>query len=255
MINNNQVSKITAFALLFVLLVILPACSFGNSNTNSSQISTPEKSSDFLNPPKFVSIKYRDGAVDLNNSRFQSLDTNGSSFVKGSWYDSENQYMIINLNNTYYHYCGVSDDLWKNFTRSESFGTFYNISFKGQYDCRNGYVPSYDKNELETPDESSVEPIISVPPITKSTTNKSSNDWNSPDYDADYEYYYDLYYNDDLEDLEYANSNAENDAEEDATYDLIQERLDELEYGHGDPYDEDYYDYQGEDYWDYNYGY
>lgn len=66
-----------------------------------------------------------------------------SSFVNGLWYDQSNQYMIILLNSTYYHYCRLPLSEWRSFKSADSFGTYYNQRIKGNYDCRQGYVPSY----------------------------------------------------------------------------------------------------------------
>ena len=49
-----------------------------------------------------VDVKYR-GPVDL--TPFACTDTPRSSFVRRVCYDDKSQYMVIQLNNTYYHYC------------------------------------------------------------------------------------------------------------------------------------------------------
>lgn len=91
---------------------------------------------------KIITVKYRNGTVDLNSGDFEYFPTS-SSFVNGLWYDQSNQYMIILLNSTYYHYCGLPLSEWRSFKSSDSFGTYYNQRIKGNYDCRQGYVPSY----------------------------------------------------------------------------------------------------------------
>ncbi|MBT3705074.1 KTSC domain-containing protein [Candidatus Peregrinibacteria bacterium] len=51
--------------------------------------------------------------------------------------------MVINLNGTYYHYCGMPSSAWSSFERADSFGTYYNKYIEGDYDCRYNYVPTY----------------------------------------------------------------------------------------------------------------
>ena len=63
--------------------------------------------------------------------------------VRGAWYDDENQYMVINLNGTYYHYCGMPESVWNTYEKANSFGSSYNAYIKGNYDCRDNYVPQY----------------------------------------------------------------------------------------------------------------
>jgi hypothetical protein len=91
---------------------------------------------------KIISVKYRNDPVNLNSGDFEYFPTS-SSFVNGLWYDQNNQYMIILLNSTYYHYCGLPLTEWRSFKSAESYGTYYNQRIKGNYDCRNGYIPSY----------------------------------------------------------------------------------------------------------------
>jgi len=91
----------------------------------------------------FVTVKYRDSKVDIGHPRFEYLDTSKSSNVRGAWYDDANQYMVINLGGTNYHYCGLPTNIWNNFQVADSFGTHYHAYIKGNYDCRVNYVPSY----------------------------------------------------------------------------------------------------------------
>lgn len=93
--------------------------------------------------PHYVNIKYRTDRVDVNNGSFQHFNTTRSSLVEDAWYDPGNNYMIIDLNGTNYHYCGMPVQVWNNFKEASSLGTYYNASIKGNYDCRINRVPSY----------------------------------------------------------------------------------------------------------------
>jgi len=106
-----------------------------------------------LTIPKYITVKYRDTMVDVGRDNFQYQDTSKSSWIRGAWYDEEEKYMIINLNGTNYHYCGLPVSIWSNFMVATSYGTFYNASIKNKYDCRLGGVPSYpsDKALIKQP--------------------------------------------------------------------------------------------------------
>ncbi len=93
---------------------------------------------------KIVYVKYRDaGPVDLNHPDFEYQDTLKSSFVGGAWYDYTEDYMIIKLRDTYYHYCDLPSSIWSSFQKANSFGSFYESKIQGNYSCRNQEVPSY----------------------------------------------------------------------------------------------------------------
>ncbi|MDO8516390.1 MAG: KTSC domain-containing protein [bacterium] len=98
--------------------------------------------------PYYIYVKYRPSPVDIAHPRFEHLDTSNSSFIKGAWYDAENQYMVINLNGVYYHYCSFPSLVWFAFERAwkppHSFGNFYTANIKGNYDCRVYPIPVYE---------------------------------------------------------------------------------------------------------------
>jgi hypothetical protein len=92
-----------------------------------------------------VDIKYR-GNVDLKP--FECRDTPRSSFIQRVCYDKTQNYMIINLKGTYYHYCELPPATFDNLMGAPSMGQFYNQNIKGSgsggpYDCRTHRVPSY----------------------------------------------------------------------------------------------------------------
>ena len=87
-----------------------------------------------------VFVKYR-GQVDLKPFACESVAR--SSLVKRLCYDSKEQYVIVSLNGTYYHYCEVPSSLVAAWHRADSMGRFYNQNVKGNFDCRINRVPSY----------------------------------------------------------------------------------------------------------------
>lgn len=91
----------------------------------------------------YVNVKYRDTQVDIGNGQFTCIATNESSFVRGACYDKNNKYMLIGLKGTVYHYCNLDKSVWINFTKTKSFGTYYNKCIKGKFSCKSGGAPLY----------------------------------------------------------------------------------------------------------------
>lgn len=107
------------------------------NNINKENSTQPKKAN-------YIDVKYRDTPINIADSRFEYLNTDISSFIRGAWYDWDYQYMVIRLEETYYHYCGLPPAIWEEFKKTESFGRFYNQAIKGNYDCREAYIPDYD---------------------------------------------------------------------------------------------------------------
>jgi hypothetical protein len=63
-----------------------------------------------------VEVKYR-GPVDLTPFKCVSIDR--SSFIRRVCYDAANTYMIVKLNETYYHYCDIDNRTVDNFEAAE----------------------------------------------------------------------------------------------------------------------------------------
>jgi hypothetical protein len=89
-----------------------------------------------------VDVKYR-GAVDL--APFQCEAVTRSSFVSRLCYDPKERYVLVQLSDTYYHYCDVPPDIVASWRSAASLGRFYNANIKGRYDCRTGHVPRYER--------------------------------------------------------------------------------------------------------------
>ena len=92
-----------------------------------------------------VFVKYR-GPVPLDT--FQCEDISRSSFIQRVCYDDAQQYMIINLSGTYFHYCEIGSDTVAALMSAPSMGKFYNQVIKGSgsngpFDCRTHQIPNY----------------------------------------------------------------------------------------------------------------
>ena len=87
-----------------------------------------------------VTVKYR-GPVDLRPFQCESISR--SSFITRVCYDQKEQYMVIGLGGTYYHYCEIDSGTVNALRTADSMGRFFNANIKGHFDCRTHRVPSY----------------------------------------------------------------------------------------------------------------
>ena len=92
-----------------------------------------------------VTVKYR-GTVDL--SVFDCEPVTRSSYITRICYDPKNNYMIIKLDRTYYHYCEIDAATVGALKSAASMGRFFNSNVKGDgqtgpFDCRTRRIPGY----------------------------------------------------------------------------------------------------------------
>ena len=87
-----------------------------------------------------VYAKYR-GDVDLRS--FDCWEVTRSSFIKRVCYDRRNEYMLISLNGTFYHYCEIDAGTVSSLLSAPSIERFYNARIKGQFNCRVHRMPEY----------------------------------------------------------------------------------------------------------------
>ena len=129
--------------ILWIIAVIIVWCSSWKNNETYTvdQKSNTYTEYEYKKPAQYVTVKYRDTSVDV--SSFEYLNTSKSSWIRGAWYDASNQYMIINLEWTNYHYCGLPSYIRSGLKGADSFWKYYNQNIKWKYDCRYWYVPSY----------------------------------------------------------------------------------------------------------------
>lgn len=93
--------------------------------------------------PIWIDVSYRPDPVDIAYpGRFELLVPD-STLVDTAAYDQANRYLLISLNDGWYHYCRVPESLWNALAGADSKGRFYNAELKGSYDCREGGVPTY----------------------------------------------------------------------------------------------------------------
>ncbi len=92
---------------------------------------------------EIVYVKYR-GDVSLD--KFTCRDVGRSSLVNRVCYDDKDDYLLISLRGTYYHYCHIDSDSVTELLSANSIGQYYNEHIKGDddHDCRKGGVPDHD---------------------------------------------------------------------------------------------------------------
>ena len=94
-----------------------------------------------------ITVKYRETPVCLDT--FVCTETPQSSFVRKVCFDENKLYMLIKLNDTWYHYCAVDRMSSENLVKAPSVGTYYSERFRsrgelhGPFDCRDHPVPTY----------------------------------------------------------------------------------------------------------------
>jgi len=129
-----------------VLAVVFSSCATPTSATLAppgSDSPSPSVTTSAAHDPYWITVKYRSDPVDVADPRFGSLNGDESSIVDAAFYDAGNEYMIISLNGTAYHYCEMPPGVWFAFTAASSLGSFYKARIKGSFDCRDGFVPEY----------------------------------------------------------------------------------------------------------------
>lgn len=92
-----------------------------------------------------IDVKYY-GQLDLKP--FACTDITRSSFIKRACYDKAQQFMVVQLNATYYPYCEMPAGVYATFLAADSMGKYYNANIKGTgsdgpYDCRTHRKPKY----------------------------------------------------------------------------------------------------------------
>jgi hypothetical protein len=92
-----------------------------------------------------VAVKYR-GPVPLDT--FQCVAIDRSSFINRVCFDAAQEYMVILLTGTYYHYCEIDQGTVDALLAADSMGQYFQAHIKGSgmdgpFDCRTHRVPNY----------------------------------------------------------------------------------------------------------------
>jgi hypothetical protein len=92
-----------------------------------------------------VDVKYY-GLLDLKT--LACTEITRSTLVNRVCYDKAQQFMVVQLNVTYYPYCEMPAAIFEAFLAAPSMGKYYNASIKGTgkvgpFDCRTHRKPAY----------------------------------------------------------------------------------------------------------------
>jgi len=79
-----------------------------------------------------VYVQYR-GNVSLDGFYCEYTQ---SSFVNRICYQQQNYYVVVSLNGSYYHFCGVPYNAVSDWLYAYSKGSFFNKYIRGRFDCR-----------------------------------------------------------------------------------------------------------------------
>jgi len=91
-------------------------------------------------------IKYHK-CVPLDQFKCENITR--SSFIRRVCYVEAERYMLIQLNDTYYHYCGIEPEMVTSLLKAPSMGRYYNGEIRsnrnghGPFDCRDHPIPAF----------------------------------------------------------------------------------------------------------------
>ena len=92
---------------------------------------------------EIINVKYRNRPLDTEKGNFIEPNLKSSSLVKRILYDEPSKYLVVKLQKTYYHYCGMPSSQVQSWIASQSLGSHYIAMIKGNFDCRILPMPEY----------------------------------------------------------------------------------------------------------------
>lgn len=145
------------FQPVFAGLLLLSACSsatgtsspVATTSTTRAPASRTDPSVESAPPTSlayhsWITVKYRDTPVDLAAPGMIQLPVVADGDVVSVYWDSLNDYMVINLTGTWYHYCAFAMADAEAFVAAPSGGSHYQSVIRGTHDCRTvGTIPAY----------------------------------------------------------------------------------------------------------------
>jgi tetratricopeptide (TPR) repeat protein len=139
-------------SMLVLLILLLAGCGESERNktlsNNSHESITPPPQVTSINKTKeLVSVKYQ-GVVDVSNMQCQTITR--SSYINRLCYDADEEYVVVLLDNTYYHHCAVPENVVSSWLEADSMGRYYRNNVMGNFDCRLSTPPTYAFNSTST---------------------------------------------------------------------------------------------------------
>jgi hypothetical protein len=94
-------------------------------------------------PARDIDVKFHDDSVNVDNGNFVEMDLISSSLVKEIFYDESNQYLLVRVKNTFYHYCNIPQKYIHDWIHASSLGRYYTDIIKGDFGCIGKSIPYY----------------------------------------------------------------------------------------------------------------
>jgi hypothetical protein len=90
-------------------------------------------------------LAYVGGGHIVDLQHFTCTDNPASKYLRRVCYDEVEAYLLVELQETWLHYCGVKRPVVSAFISAPSVASFYNSKIRsGPFNCRGKSVPSYD---------------------------------------------------------------------------------------------------------------
>lgn len=125
-----------------LVLCVITSCSPSEETQAKDQAQSAQAAAQQENVNESVYVKYR-GPVNL--APFNCEWVTRSSVIQRLCYDSKEQYVIVSLAGTYYHYCEVPPEIVSQWCEADSIGRYYNAQTKERFDCRVNRMPAYPR--------------------------------------------------------------------------------------------------------------
>ena len=88
-----------------------------------------------------VEVKGRRSSLDLTNTQLVQQECKPSMCIGDVYYDGDNEYLVFQVRGTYYHRCGVSEDVVNEWVNSSNLKKYYEDNIKSEYDCAGRPLP------------------------------------------------------------------------------------------------------------------
>jgi hypothetical protein len=136
---------------VFAIPLLIIAYRTSSSGESSDELAGREVFIQEEVSPEWITIKYRPTAVNVSNGYFYYWQPEIPGNLLEAWWDRYNNYLIVNLRGTNYHYCSFSEFSWtalRDSARLSDKGgvdSYFRRFIRGSdsYDCRLNPVPEY----------------------------------------------------------------------------------------------------------------
>jgi len=96
---------------------------------------------------QYIAVANVDSSVNV--VKYDTFDTTRSSFIRGAFYDKDEEFLILNLSWTYYRWCHVPEYVWEEFKETEFLWWYYKKYIEWGYDCSDVKAKEDEKRKRE----------------------------------------------------------------------------------------------------------